>query len=84
MLMTDRAARPRARARTGNWDRRKMRDDRLDHSARRELSARALKATAFLIELGAEGKMKMERQEENEYQCQRAHQPAGFRRRAQT
>lgn len=84
MLVADRAARPRARAGTGNWDRRKMRDDRLDRGARRELHARALEATAFLVELGAEGKVKVKRQEEDEYQCQRAHQPAEFRCRAQT
>jgi hypothetical protein len=84
MLMTNRKTRPRARARANNWDRRKMRDDRLDRSARRELSARALEATAFLVELRAEGEMEMERQEENEYQSQRAHQPAGLWCRAQT
>ena len=84
MLMTNRKTRPRARARTGNLDRRKMRDDRLDRGARRELSARALQATAFLVELRAEGKMEMERQEEDEYQSQRAHHPAQFRCRAQT
>jgi len=84
VLMTNRNTRPRARARTGNLDRRKMRDDRLDRGARRELSARALEATAFLVELGAEGKVKMERQEKNKNQSQRAHQPVGLWCRAQT
>ena len=84
MLAADRAACPRARARTGNWDRRKMRDDRLDRGARRELSARALEATAFLVDLRAEREMEMERQEKNEYQSQRAHRPAEFRCRTQT
>ena len=84
MLVMNRYTRPRARARTGNLDRRKMRDNRLDGGARRKLSARALEATAFLVELRAERKMEMERQEENEDQSQRAHQPAGLWCRAQT
>ena len=84
MLVGDRAAGPRARARTGNLNRREMRDDGLDCGAGRELSARALEAAAFLVELRAEGEVEMKRQEENKDQSQRAHQPAGLWCRAQT
>ncbi len=84
MLVTNRKTRPPPRARTGNLDCREMGNDRLDRGAGRELSARALQAAAFLVELRAEGKVEMERQEENEDQSQRAHQPAGLGCRAQT
>ena len=84
MLMTKRMACPAVQPRTGDGDRRKMRNDRLDRGARRKLSARALEATAFFVELSAEGKVEMERQEKDKYQSQRAHQPAGFGCRART
>jgi len=61
-----------------------MRNDRLDRSARRKLSARALEATAFLVELSTEGKVEVERQEKDKYQSQRAHHPTEFRCRART
>lgn len=61
-----------------------MRDDRLNRGARRKLSARALQATAFLVELSTEGKVEVERQEKDEYQSQRAHHSAEFRCCAQT
>lgn len=80
----DGAAHPQPRARAGDAHRRKMRHDRLGSGARRELRARALETTAFLVELRAEREMNVERQEENEDQSQRAHRPAEFRRGART